>query len=264
MLLLASPMLVSAQDTIRPQKGDWTIAYTFGKVLTPSSSMQWTLGEGTPVLSNPSPTVSYFLEGSSVSNLNGIKGRYFVSNNFAISLSLAYGQSFVAAKDEMPGVPYMLDDYGKPIAGTGVPFVQSTEEQKEFQVRSNLGVEYHFDTESERLDLYVGGVFNYAISRSDNISRTYLDADQAEAGNYVMRIGAGPRWAESTVLGGGVIAGLDCYLMSDLYIGMEFNVFNYASLHQVYVPEVGLDGLSTTTHNMSAFSYPQLKIGFKL
>jgi len=195
---------------------------------------------------------------ASITNIAGISLSYFIKDNISLSLMGSYGYDSTPGKDPYTGVT-VLD-------GVGVPAFEGIAETTNSQIYVSVGANYHFDGILKNTDFYMGARFNFLSQKLEKSVFSYLESEYVD-GKRVYELKAGnteEATAEAIGFGGSIVAGVDYYINNSLFIGAEFNAFNVMYQQTEIVSRPGSRGTDHETTFMNAFSFPRLKIGFKI
>ncbi|BAX79162.1 BT1926 family outer membrane beta-barrel protein [Labilibaculum antarcticum] len=207
-------------------------------------------------------------EPSSITNLAGVSLNYFLTDKISLSLFGSYGFKSKDGADAYEGISAATDSDGNQIAGSGIPAIQGTPETKNYKINISAGADYHFDFNKDQnalknVDFYAGARFNFMYERLEKTQISWLQWDN---GDYILNTDGdtGTATAEATGFGGSIVGGVDYYFTNALFIGLEVNIVNFMYQHTETVIMPGVQGADQNTTFVNAFSYPKLKIGFKI
>jgi hypothetical protein len=206
-------------------------------------------------------------EPSSITNMAGISLNYFLSDRISLSLLGSYGYKSIAGEDAYTGVIPLKDSEGNTIWGTEIPAIQGAPETENYKMYVSVGADYHFKFDKgvkalRNVDFHMGARFNFMYERLEKTQVSWLIEND---GDYLVNSGdAGTATAEATGLGGSIVAGVDYYFTNALYLGLEVNAVNFMYQHTEIVKMPGVQGADQSTTFVNAFSYPRVKIGFKI
>ncbi|MFA9370651.1 MAG: BT1926 family outer membrane beta-barrel protein [Labilibaculum antarcticum] len=268
---------VTSEDTNSyiPKKGSLTVSAVLGS------------NDVTAINSNVLPVYTYYNNGtdyvrrlgaddnfstkepSSITNLAGVSLNYFLTDKISLSLFGSYGLKNKDGADAYEGISDARDSDGNLIAGSGIPAIEGTPETKNYKINISAGADYHFDFSKDQnalknVDFYAGARFNFMYERLEQTQISWLDKDNNGEWTLNSDGNTGTATAEATGFGGSIVGGVDYYFTNALFIGLEVNVVNFMYQHTETVIMPGVQGADQNTTFVNAFSYPKLKIGFKI
>lgn len=188
MICLAFVGTIQAQ--YKPEAGSFTTELQF----TPMGNLVSDVNtSGMGISGSPSPIFGLDL---------GFKGRYFISDNLAVRLTLGFGNTTLKEVDYNNPAPDHKDD-------------EDVLKTKTSNFVIAPGIEYHF-AGFERLSPYVGAEFLFGtLTNKTDLTYSYKD-------DYTKTKQKG------TSLGINLVAGFDFYVYKGLYLGAELG-FGYSS-----------------------------------
>lgn len=195
---------------------------------------------------------------ASITNIAGISLSYFIKDNISLSLMGSYGDDSTPGKDPYTGVT-ALD-------GVGVPAFDGIAETSSSQIYVSVGADYHFEGILKNTDFFMGGRFNFMSQNLKKSVFSYLESESVDD-EIVYKLMAGnteEATAETIGFGGSIVAGVNYYINKSLFIGAEFNAFNIMYQQTEIVSRPGSRGTDYEKTSKNAFSFPRLKIGFKI
>ena len=207
--------------------------------------------------------------------------KVFVSDHININLSGAYMLNMQPKKDFIEGESYQIDelnvkDYDVSItpATVGVGDIYASKAilgAVTNKLMVQLGTEYYFNTRNERIFPYIGVFGQFKMARIESLypytgqymatdypaGEGYPDMDYEEVDMY-----RASRGGQALGFGGGINIGVEYALMEGLFVGVEVApvCYQYTLLH---LQVGGQDPYYATNHNLRAFAFPQLTLGFR-
>ena len=273
-LLLSTAVLAqdNSSDNLSfvPKKGNFTLSVVLGKNdasnINPSVLPNYSIYNSDGVVTRLGADHNFSVkEPASITNLAGIALNYFITDKISLSLLGSYGYKFSPAEDAFSGVDAL---YGNnEIMGSEIPAIQGSPETKNHEMYVSVGANYHFrdiagNQVLKNVDFCVGGRFNFGYERLEKNQISWLE--NGDNGYIVNSGGSGVATAEALAFGGAIVGGVDYYFTQSLFIGAEVNAFNFMYQHSEIVKMPGVQGADTHTTFANVFSFPRLKIGFKI
>lgn len=220
-----------------PQKGDFTTAMVFGRgayltggLVVPSSNSDVT-GEG-PYANDVSAN------DNSITNMVGAEVKYYTSNKFAITFTGGAILSNTPQRLGVPGVPGVL------VGNDAIVAVEKA------NIHFSLGGQWLLKTKNNRMFPYIGFALPFDYARSSEFDPTPL-------------VDEGIRHAEITSYGVTAVAGVDYYVVKDVFFGFDIKPISYAYSISTKSPGSGLIASEADTDTVSFFAQFSFKIGFK-
>lgn len=236
--------------TFAPQKGDFTAAMTFGAgayltsgLVVPSSSSNVS---GAAPFDN---TVS--ANGNSITNMAGVEGRYFVKDNFAISLS---GGAILRNTPAQLAIPAVIVNGNTIIQGYNAVVAD-----ERINVNVTVGGQWLFTTKNDRLFPYVGFTLPFDYARRSMFDPTVT----VDTNGNVTITDLGARHVDITAFGVQAVAGVDYYIAKDVFFGFDIKPVSYTYAMSMKSPGPGLIKLEADTNTVSFFAQFSFKLGFK-
>jgi hypothetical protein len=255
----------SSSGDFAPSAGDISGALLFGRgnffnggLEVPGVSATWTedpVTGASPYANTVDPNEN------SVTNIVGAEARYFLASNIALKIS---GGAIIRNTPARPNVPGFIDDGTD--AGAWIPAYAAVEADNRVDINVNLGGEYHFTTQYNRLYPYVGATIPYYYARRSMYDPTIEEGTEGSGGDEPGTptvIDVGVRSVEIIGFGLQAVGGVDYYLMDGLYFGFETKPISYVYAYSNKIPAPGLETLSADTHTWSFFSQTFVKVGFR-
>lgn len=237
-----------AQTNVGPQKGTVTVSLLVGSASSYSNGQWLQVPDANQTLySVYSPSLNNYPTNGSLVNMAGIEGKWFFSNTWAARLSTA---ALLSASPSYEGVPGVMAE--NPAAG--IPNYSQVPGTQEAEVVINAGVAKYYKTKNDHLFWYFSpvGHFQYARKKAFNVT------------DYDLTIDPGTdRYAEGIGFGASANFGIDYFTNSGITFGFEIQGASYIYTMNNLLPAEGLKLLSADNHNISFFSQPMVKIGFK-
>lgn len=191
------------------------------------------------------------LGGSSLLNIAGVQGKYFLSDNLDINLMFAMDLRSTPKKDYIEGnsdIKDMVIQSSKYIEG-----------RLSNNWMANIGSNYYFNTSSARISFYAGVQAGFQMGRVQTMTPyTGSNLDDDDQALYIPSKKAGQVWCAT----GSIIGGAECNLTQGLVLGLEFAPFTYQySMLEVY--PTGMNVYQANHHSFRFFASPNLKLGFR-
>ena len=207
--------------------------------------------------------------------------KVFVSDHININLSGAYMLNMQPKKDFIEGESYQIDDlnikdYDVSItdATVGVGDIYASKAilgAVTNKLMVQLGTEYYFNTRNERIFPYIGVLGQFKMARIESLypyTGQYIPTDYPagegypDMANEEVDMYRASRGGQALGFGGGINIGVEYALMEGLFVGVEVApvCYQYTLLH---LQVGGQDPYYATNHNLRAFAFPQLTLGFR-
>ena len=207
--------------------------------------------------------------------------KVFVTDHLNINLSGAYMLNLQPKKDFIEGESYQIDelnikDYDVSItdATVGVGDIYASKAilgAVTNKLMVQLGMEYYFHTRNERIFPYIGAFGQFKMARIESLypyTGQYIPTDYPEGEGYPdmaneeVDMYRASRGGQALGFGGGINVGVEYALMEGLFVGIEVApvCYQYTLLH---LQVGGQDPYYAVNHNLRAFAFPQLTIGFR-
>ena len=207
--------------------------------------------------------------------------KVFVTDHLNINLSGAYMLNLQPKKDFIEGESYQIDelnvkDYDVSItdATVGVGDIYASKAilgAVTNKLMVQLGMEYYFHTRNERIFPYIGAFGQFKMARIESLypyTGQHMDTDYPEGEGYPdmaqeeVDMYRASRGGQALGFGGGINVGVEYALMEGLFVGIEVApvCYQYTLLH---LQVGGQDPYYAVNHNLRAFAFPQLTIGFR-
>lgn len=240
-LPMMSLTAVAQQSDNTPQKGDFTVAATVG------------YNSFTNVTAQPGNLSNY--EASALTSLwsdkklmVGIEGGYFFSDKWKLNLGGGLNFTHNPGYADLPGT---IDEFtpGDDTLGE-IPNYRAVASQYSCTYQVYTGVDRYFGISGvENLMCYTGirAGFSYALNEQKYDEWTSMGKSVGETWN----------------LRGGIICGVDYYVLPAMYVGVSVEAFQYTYNMTTYRPQDGLASLQADSHNFSILAAPTIKLGFK-
>ncbi len=236
------------QSTIKPTKNDFTVGVNFGRGSFISSGMS--ILDYDRNVSGEASTSTIDVNHNNLTNMIGAEGRYFLTNNIALTLSGGLKFSSTPASVSIPAV---IDNVSN---ATILPAYNSVVSDKRLDVSYSLGALYFFNTKNERLMPYLGvsAAFQHA-------TRTLFDPTVLSDGSVR---DLGNRNLEIFGIGAQAVAGVDYYLTNSMYLGFSIKPLTFTSVNNSKYPAPGMYARKINNYTIASFVQPMLSFGFKL
>ena len=207
--------------------------------------------------------------------------KVFVSDHFNINLSGAYMLNMQPSKNFIEGESYSLEDlnvkdYDISVtpATVGVGDIYASKAilgAVTNKLMVQLGSEYYFHTRNERIFPYIGVFGQFKMARIESLypyTGQYMSTDLPEGEEYPdmayeeVDMYRASRGGQALGFGGGINIGVEYALMEGLFVGIDVApvCYQYTLLH---LQVGGQDPYYATNHNLRAFAFPQLTLGFR-
>jgi hypothetical protein len=220
--------------------------------------------------------------------------KVFVSDHFNLNLSGAYMMNMQPSKNFVEGESYNMS--GLNVKDYDVSVTPATVEpggiyaQKAIlgavtnKLMVQLGGEYYFTTRNERIFPYIGVFGQFKMARIESfypstgqyIATDYQtevtdpatgdviqrDENYPDMANEELDLYRASRGGQALGFGGGINIGVEYALMEGLFVGIEVApvCYQYTLLH---LQVGGQDPYYASNHNLRAFAFPQLTLGFR-
>ena len=207
--------------------------------------------------------------------------KVFVSDHININLSGAYMLNMQPGKDFIEGEDYSLEglnvrDYDISVTPATVG-VGDTYASKAIlgavtnKLMVQLGSEYYFNTRNERIFPYIGVFGQFKMARIESLypyTGQYMSTDlpagedYPDMANEEVDMYRASRGGQALGFGGGINIGVEYALMEGLFVGIDVApvCYQYTLLH---LQVGGQDPYYAMNHNLRAFAFPQLTLGFR-
>ena len=207
--------------------------------------------------------------------------KVFVSDHININLSGAYMLNMQPGKDFIEGEDYSLEglnvrDYDISVTPATVG-VGDTYASKAIlgavtnKLMVQLGSEYYFHTRNERIFPYIGVFGQFKMARIESLypyTGQYMSTDlpagedYPDMANEEVDMYRASRGGQALGFGGGINIGVEYALMEGLFVGIDVApvCYQYTLLH---LQVGGQDPYYAMNHNLRAFAFPQLTLGFR-
>jgi len=217
---------------------------------------------------------------NSLVNIAGIEARYFITNHIDINFSGAYNLNIQPHKNyvegEYVGLAVLGDlDYDDPLKTVNKVGIGDIYSQKSIlgavthSLMTQLGADWYFNVRNPRINPYLGVFGQFKMARIESYypytgQQTTYDVDASSDLKYedIETYRSANRAGQLFGFGGGLTFGVDFSIMEGLILGIEVAPICYQySLMQLELS--GQDSYYAMNHNLSAFKYPQLKLGIR-
>lgn len=176
----------------------------------------------------------------------GIEGNYFFSNKWALRLGGGFSFTGNPGYPATPGTRSTADETGD---GT-IPDYRAVASAQSLRYTAYIGINRYFQMKK------VPNLFYY----------TGIQAGIAYGSNqmkYDEESSMGRSTAEVYNIRGALNFGVDYYVLSAMFVGIEVSPLAYTYNTTSIKPQEGLKSLSADSHNFAFLSAPMIKIGFK-
>ncbi len=181
------------------------------------------------------------------SRLNvGLEGSWFFTDDWALRFGGGIGYSYNPGYSERPGT---FDESSKPGDGS-IPSYRAVGEASTLRYSVLLGADRYFTHPSlKNLRFHAGIHAGFA----HGLNQIFYDEVES----------LGKSLGERYTVKGMLNAGADYYFLPGMFIGIEFNPFQYGYSVTTIRPQEGLAAYSADCHDFSGFASPTIKLGFK-
>lgn len=263
-IALALSTLASAQATFRaPEAGDMQFSLLLGSsgfsLYSGSLGYDYLLpysnGDGTSIGFGSKPLTYIDLGGmnnNSIVSTVGIRYSYFVHERFDVNVMFGMNMNLTPKKDFIEGdnsIPQMpIPDYDCIYGRTHHAFFVE------------IGTNFYFLPDNERIAPYVGVEFGYQFARVETMMpyTGEVTDDGTPIEVYEPSYQAGQAWA----LRGGFVAGIDYSVAPGLILGVEVS----PAMYQCSVLEIHPSGMTpyrALNHDIKLFTMPKVKLAFR-
>jgi outer membrane protein W len=263
-IILLGSLAANAQTTeddmtneYAAQQGDFSFAVLFGRgnffssnlVAPPSPEAEWTIPGTAPYADFVSAN------DNSASNMVGVEGRYFLTENIALKLS---GGAILRDTPDRMNMESVSDWYEENNQ-VWIPNYAAVKSDEQVDINVNLGGEYHFDSRFSRISPYAGFAVPFYYARRS----MYDPSITTTADGEPVIADIGHRHLEVIGTGAQLVAGVDFHLLEGLYIGAETKPVSYIYSYSTKSPGPGFEHLEADSHTFSFLAQNFLKLGFK-
>ena len=241
-LTLAAVVLLSAATVNAQEKTGRTETVRFGVALTAGANSYLNVSAQNGMLT------SYEAQALSAGWTDkalafGIEGSLIFCDRWKLDL----GGNF--SNFNNPGYTYVPGTMGSTYEVGEIPNYEAVEAKVNLSWQAHMAFSYYYRIAAvPNLRPYVGlkviGGYASDLAHSD---------DWQSMGNSA---------AESYIIAGGLLTGVDYYFSKNFCVGASVEPFRYTYGVVKYRPQEGMHPLGADTHFLGAFAAPQLKIGF--
>jgi len=237
--------------TYAPQRGDFTVAMIFGRGAYLNEGLVVPSSYGS--VSGAAPYANDVdANSNSISNMVGAEGRYYIKDNFAISFS---GGAILRDTPSQLAIPAVIDANGNTI----IQAYSAVVANERIDVNASIGGQWLFKTKNEKLFPYVGFALPFDYARRSVYDPT-ITVD-SEGNLDITDLTA--RHVDITAFGVQAVAGVDYYIVKDVFFGFDIKPISYNYAYSVKTPGAGLLNLEADTNTVSFFAQFSFKLGFK-
>ena len=241
----------------RAQQGNFSFAVLFGRgnffssnlVAPPSPQGEWTIPGNAPNADFVSAN------NNDASNMIGVEGRYFITNNIALKLS---GGAIIRDTPSRMNIE-SASDFSGDNNQILIPNYAAVKSDEQVDINLNIGAEYHFESRFNRVSPYVGFTVPFYYARRSMYDPSIISG----ASGQPVIVDIGNRHLEVIGTGAQLVAGLDFYLLEGFYIGIETKPASYIYSYSGNSPGLGLEQLEADSHTSSFLAQNFLKLGFR-
>ena len=234
-----------------PEKGDFTAAMVFGRgaflnggLVVPSSN--GSVSGVAPFANDVDANSNY------ISNMVGAEGRFYVTDKFAITLS---GGAILRNTPSQLAIPAVRDVNGNTI----IQGYNAVVADERIDVNATLGVQWLLTTKNNRLFPYVGVALPFDYARRSLYDPTISVSNNGEVNITDLTA----RHVDITAFGIQAVAGVDYYVVKDVFFGFDIKPVSYNYAFSVKSPADGMVKLEADTNTVSFFAQFSFKLGFK-
>jgi len=238
-----------------PEKGDFTVAMVFGRgaflngglVVPSSSNYYYNSVSGAAPYANDVDA-----NNNSITNMVGAEGRYYVKDNFAITLS---GGAILRNTPSQLAIPAVFDINGTQI----IPAYDAVVADERIDANVSIGAQWLFNTKNNKLFPYLGFALPFDYARRSLFDPTIV----VDTNGDVNIVDLTARHVDITAFGIQAVAGVDYYFTKDVFFGFDIKPVSYNYAFSVKSPADGLIKLEADTNTVSFFAQFSFKLGFK-
>jgi len=241
----------SVATKFAPEKGDFTAAMLFGRGAFLNGGLNVPSSYGTVSGSAPYAT-DVDANSNSITNMVGAEGRYYIKNNFAVTLS---GGAILRNTPSQLNIPAVRDVNGVLI----IPAYAAVVADEKIDLSVSVGAQWLFNTKNNRLFPYVGFALPFDYARRSLYDPTVT----VQTNGDVTITDLGARHVDITAFGIQAVAGVDYYIAKDVFFGFDIKPVSYSYAASVKTPGPGLLNLEAETNTVSFFAQFSFKLGFK-
>lgn len=277
--LVSVPMLAqtfgnSDGATFAPKKGQWQVSVFLGggnKFYQEGTMMDYYLlpkntntggNVGIDTSDNQSSDPGSYLNigglnYNSLTNIAGLEGKYFVSDNWDINFQFSMDINLTPKKDFVEG-NYDIDDMVIP----GQSYINARMTNNWYV---GVGSNRYFKTGNGRIHPYLGGQLGFQMARIETTEPytgdTSLD-DDLEEGVPTQLYMSGSKAGQAFGFKAAGVAGIEYSLADGLLLGFQFQPVAYR-YDLIQICPKGFDKYNASHHNIKIFDMPMMKIGFR-
>ena len=182
----------------------------------------------------------------------GAEGRYYVTNNFAISFT---GGAILRNTPSQLAIPAVIDGNGN----TLIQAYNAVVADERIDANISVGGQWLFKTKNDRLFPYVGFALPFDYARKS----LYDPSVTVDSNGNPTIVDLGARHVDITAFGVQAVAGVDYYVAKDVFFGFDIKPVSYTYAYSVKTPGPGLLDLEADTNTVSFFAQFSFKLGFK-
>ena len=279
--LVSVPMLAqtfgnSDGATFAPKKGQWQVSVFLGGgnnfyqegssmdsyLLPKNTNTGGNVGIGTADNQSEDPGMYLNingLNGNSLTNIAGLEGKYFVSDNWDINFQFSMDINLTPKKDFVEG-DYDIEDMI-------IPAQRYINAQMTNNWYVGIGSNRYFKTGNERIHPYLGGQLGFQMARiettepytGDMTTDSDLDNDVTVPTQLYM---SGSKAGQAFGFKAAGVAGIEYSLADGLLLGFQFQPVAYR-YDLIQICPKGFDKYNASHHNIKIFDMPMMKIGFR-
>lgn len=277
--LVSVPMLAqtfgnSDGATFAPKKGQWQVSVFLGGgnnfyqegtmmdyyLLPKNTNTGGNVGIG-PSDNQSSDPGSYLniggLNYNSLTNIAGLEGKYFVSDNWDINFQFSMDINLTPKKD------FVEED--KVIKDMVIPGQSYINARMTNNWYVGVGSNRYFKTGNGRIHPYLGGQLGFQMARIETTEPytgdTSLD-DDLEEGVPTQLYMSGSKAGQAFGFKAAGVAGIEYSLADGLLLGFQFQPVAYR-YDLIQICPKGFDKYNASHHNIKIFDMPMMKIGFR-
>lgn len=189
----------------------------------------------------------------------GLDLGWFMTDNWKLSIGGGYNFQNNPGYEGLEGTfdPAMGDEIGD----GSIPSYSSRPERSNFNFMAFMGIDRYFHLKNIRnLVWYTGLRAQYAYGQDRlKYAGQAVTGGEMDASDYM-----GRSVTDTWNLGASLVFGAEYYITRAIYVGAQVDVASYRYSKSTAVPQPGLGGLASDSHNIGAFACPMLKVGFRM
>lgn len=260
--------------TFAPKKGQWQVSVFLGgrnnfyqegtnmdyRLLPQNTNTGGNVGIGTSGNQSQDPGVFLNingLNGNSLTNIAGLEGKYFVSDNWDINFQFSMDINLTPKKDFVEG-DYDIEDMVIP----GQSYINARMTNNWYV---GIGSNRYFTTGNARIHPYLGGQLGFQMARIETTEPYTGDTswdDDLDEGLPSQLYMSGSKAGQAFGFKAAGVAGIEYSLADGLVLGFQFQPLAYR-YDLIQICPKGFDKYNASHHNIKVFDMPMMKIGFR-